>query len=125
MEKEPDALCVAFMYAPQARIVLEKILRLPKGSTVREGLQATGWQSRPEVRELLDQGPAVPQLTCGVWGKTCGLDQLLQDNDRVELYRPLLADPKAARRERFARQGSRGAGLFARRRSPAKPQNNP
>lgn len=124
MEKEPDALCVTLMYAPQARIVLEKILRLPKGSTVREGLQATGWQSRPEVRELLDQDSAATQLTCGIWGKTCGLDQLLRDNDRVELYRPLLADPKTARRERFARQGRRGAGLFARRQAPAKPQNN-
>ncbi len=124
MEKEPDALCVTFVYAPQARIVLEEILRLPKGSTVREGLQAIGWQSRPAVRELLEQDPAASQLTCGIWGKVCGLDQLLQDNDRVELYRPLLADPKAARRERFARQGSRGAGLFARMRAPAKPQNN-
>jgi hypothetical protein len=46
---------------------------------------------------------------------------VLQTGDRLELYRPLLVDPKRARRERFARQGSRSAGLFARRRTPTSP----
>jgi hypothetical protein len=39
----------------------------------------------------------------------------------VELVRPLLVDPKVARRERFRRQGSRAAGLFAGRRPGSKP----
>jgi hypothetical protein len=39
----------------------------------------------------------------------------------VELYRPLLVDPKVARRERFRRQGARNTGLFAQRRPGAKP----
>ncbi|MDH5708755.1 MAG: RnfH family protein, partial [Hylemonella sp.] len=46
--------------------------------------------------------------------------QVLRDLDRVELYRPLKVDPKVARRERFARQGARGAGLFASKRAGAK-----
>lgn len=121
MEEKSDSLCVTLVYVVQAGDLLEKNLCLPKGSTVRQALLATGWQNRPEVGELLDLGAAATQLACGIWGKACGLDQPLRDNDRVELYRPLLADPKAARRERFARQGSRTAGLFARRPPPPPP----
>ncbi len=40
------------------------------------------------------------------------LDTVLTSGDRVELYRALTVDPKVARRERFAQQGARGAGLF-------------
>ncbi len=57
---------------------------------------------------------------CGVWGRVKALDQPLQDGDRVELYAPLKVDPKVARRERFARQGARSAGLFASRRANSK-----
>jgi hypothetical protein len=38
------------------------------------------------------------------------MDQVLRDRDRVEVYRPLLVDPKVARRERFRRQGARAPG---------------
>ena len=59
--------------------------------------------------------------SCGVWGRTKELDQVLQDGDRVELYQPLKVDPKVARRERFAQQGARSkAGLFASRRANSK-----
>jgi uncharacterized protein len=37
------------------------------------------------------------------------------------VYRPLLVDPKVARRERFRTQGARAAGLFAKKRPGAKP----
>lgn len=57
---------------------------------------------------------------CGVWGRVKALDQPLQDGDRVEFYAPLKVDPKVARRERFARQGARRAGLFASRRANSK-----
>ena len=121
MVKQPDAetLCIALVFAPQARTVLEKTVRLPYGSTVRDAVLATGWQSRPEVRELIEKGHEAAQLSCGIWSKPCALSQVLQEGDRVELYRSLLVDPKVARRERFARQGSRTAGLFARKRGPA------
>jgi putative ubiquitin-RnfH superfamily antitoxin RatB of RatAB toxin-antitoxin module len=48
------------------------------------------------------------------------LQQTLHDNDRVEIYRALGIDPKAARRERFTRQGARTAGLFSKKRTGAK-----
>jgi putative ubiquitin-RnfH superfamily antitoxin RatB of RatAB toxin-antitoxin module len=45
---------------------------------------------------------------------------LLKEGDRVEWLRGLRVDPKVARRERFQKQGSRAAGLFASRRPGAK-----
>lgn len=56
----------------------------------------------------------------GIWSRVRPLDAPLADGDRVEVYRALVADPKVARRERFAQQGSRAAGLFARRRPGSK-----
>lgn len=40
----------------------------------------------------------------GIFGKIVPDKQLLRDGDRVEIYRPLLADPKEARRKRVAQQ---------------------
>lgn len=60
------------------------------------------------------------ELAWGVWGRVRPLSHFLREGDRVELYRALKADPKEARRERFARQGARNAGLFARRRPNSK-----
>ncbi|MCO5103858.1 MAG: RnfH family protein [Burkholderiaceae bacterium] len=79
---------------------------LPVGATVSDALHASGCL----------EGPAV--AAAGVWGRVAPLARLLCDGDRVEIYRPLTVDPKVARRERFDRQGRRGAGLFARRRKP-------
>jgi putative ubiquitin-RnfH superfamily antitoxin RatB of RatAB toxin-antitoxin module len=43
--------------------------------------------------------------------------QLVNADDRIELYRPLKVDPKVARRQRFKRQGKGRTGLFAKRKS--------
>ena len=56
-----------------------------------------------------------------MWQVASDPSQRLRDRDRVEIARPLRVDPKLARRERFQRQGSRAAGLFAQRRPGAKP----
>jgi putative ubiquitin-RnfH superfamily antitoxin RatB of RatAB toxin-antitoxin module len=42
----------------------------------------------------------------GIFGHKASLDQVLREGDRVEIYRPLIADPKEARRQR-ARQESK------------------
>ena len=39
-------------------------------------------------------------LYVGIFGELAGLDDSLRDGDRIEIYRPLLADPKTIRRER-------------------------
>ena len=65
------------------------------------------------------QEPAEGEL--GIWGRRCQAQQPVREGDRIEIYRPLRVDPKVARRERFRKQGARGAGLFAQRRPGAKP----
>ena len=61
-----------------------------------------------------------PEWRAAVWGKSVDSNTLLKDGDRLEVLRPLLVDPKEARRLRFNQQGSRAAGLFAKRRQGAK-----
>jgi len=56
-----------------------------------------------------------------IWGQPSHPQQLLKHTDRLEVLRGLRVDPKVARRERFQKQGSRSAGLFAKRRAGAKP----
>ncbi|TCS97613.1 sulfur carrier protein/hypothetical protein [Tepidimonas ignava] len=99
---------VELVWAEAPRRVRVVTLTLPPGTTVAQALQASGWP----VGEALAQG----RLGLSVWGRKAALDTPLRDGDRLELTRPLRVDPKVARRERFARQGARAPGLFARRR---------
>lgn len=107
---DPGVLHVVVLVSPGPREVHEVTLSLPAGATVAQALQASG---------LLGQVQANRWMV-GVWRRKAELTQVLRDQDRVEAYRPLLVDPKVARRERFARQGARSAGLFAKRRAGAK-----
>jgi len=95
--------------------VHEQALTLPGGSTVGDALGAAGLLGTFQI----DCGGDAASV--GIWGRKAGLDGVLRDGDRVELWRPLRVDPKRARRERFGRQGVGSAGLFARRRPGAKP----
>ncbi|MCW0402290.1 RnfH family protein [Xanthomonas sacchari] len=63
-------------------------LELPEGATVADALAAA---ALPE---------ATPGMPCAVYGEVAAPTRLLQDGDRVELLRPLLIDPKDARRRR-------------------------
>lgn len=111
---ELPVIRVVVMVSPGPRDVREAALLLPQGATVQEALHASG---------LLDclGGLQLATLAIGIWRRKAVLADVLRDLDRVEVYRPLLVDPKVARRERFARQGARSAGLFAKRRAGAKP----
>lgn len=104
---------VTVVYSPVAREVRDIELHLAPSSTVLQAVQASG---------LLQLFPLIDQQTTvlGVWGRKASLNQTLRDNDRVEIYRPLTVDPKVARRERFAKQGARTAGLFVKKRAGAK-----
>ena len=98
------------------REVSEQVVRMPQGATVRDALQAADGFALTVV-----QGSrGADALSVGVWGRAVGLDVPLAHLDRVEVYRPLTVDPKVARRERFAKQGARTTGLFARRRPGGK-----
>jgi putative ubiquitin-RnfH superfamily antitoxin RatB of RatAB toxin-antitoxin module len=74
----------------QERVVLD----LPPDSTVQDALQASG---------MLQRLPRIEPGRLGVWGSPVTAETRLRDRDRVEIYRPLIADPKKVRRERAAR----------------------
>lgn len=106
---------IVLMDAPAARQVTELSLAVPEGTSVREALVLSGWlESRPEFAQSL------PQLEVAVWGRKVPLSHVLRDQDRLEFLRPLIVDPKVARRERFKKQGAKTAGLFTKRRPGAK-----
>jgi putative ubiquitin-RnfH superfamily antitoxin RatB of RatAB toxin-antitoxin module len=104
---------VTVIYSPAPRQVLEWPLDLPAGATARQAVLASGL---PDVFPAYEAEAAAP----GIWGRKVSWDQPLRDRDRVEVYRELKVDPKLARRQRFRKQGARGAGLFAKRRPGGK-----
>ena len=70
-------------------------LTLAEGTTVQQAIECSG---------LLAEFPEI-DLTrnkLGVWNKLAKLDQALRDMDRIEIYRPLIADPKEVRKQRAA-----------------------
>jgi putative ubiquitin-RnfH superfamily antitoxin RatB of RatAB toxin-antitoxin module len=98
--------------------VQEIHLQLPAGSTVQDVLargvtqclQSKLASDHASLSSLQFQQP-------GIWGKKVPWTQVVQADDRIELYRPLKVDPKVARRQRFKRQGKGRTGLFANRKS--------
>ena len=104
---------VSLIYSPAARQVREWALELAEGSSVAQALAQSGlFAEFPQLHAT--------RLTVGVWGRKRPMAHLLNDSDRVEIYRSLRVDPKVARRERFNNQGAKSAGLFAKSRPGGK-----
>lgn len=80
-----------------------RTLQLPSGSTLEEAVRASG---------LLAQHGAIDlkQHKVGIWNKVVSLQTVLREQDRVEIYRPLTADPKLVRRQRVAAGRTMGGG---------------
>jgi putative ubiquitin-RnfH superfamily antitoxin RatB of RatAB toxin-antitoxin module len=76
---------------PDQQLILE--VSVKGGAPLREAVMVSG---------ILEQFPEIDadQLNCGIFGTSRSLDHPLKDGDRVEIYRPLLADPRVARRTR-------------------------
>ena len=85
---------VAYALPDKQRIVK---LDVPSGTTA---LQAVSMSQLDEVFEDLVLGP---DIKLGVWGKAVTGDRVLAMGERVEIYRPLLIDPKEVRKARAAR----------------------
>ncbi len=101
-------LQITIAYSPGPREVRQWDLQVATGTTVREALMQSGlFEAYPDLRGQ--------SLSLAVWGRAATPSQSLRERDRIEVLRPLRVDPKVARRERFARQGTRAAGLFARK----------
>ena len=102
-----DPINIEVVYALPQRQELVSI-RLPEGATVQQAVEASGLiQKYPEI------DPANGKF--GIFAKISKPDALLRDKDRVEIYRPLIADPKEVRRQRAAegKVMKKGAGAVA------------
>jgi len=79
---------------PDKQLILG--LQAAAGITIREAIERSGiLREFPEIE--------VEDAKVGVFSKASKLDDTLQDGDRVEIYRPLIADPKAARKKKAAK----------------------
>ena len=112
MADDGTALHITVVVCVASRRVVERALQLPAGATVADALKFCCAQ------QLLPVGSH--PVAVGLWGRQVAPDRPLAQGDRVEVYRALKVDPKVARRERFARQGARTTGLFARQRPGGK-----
>jgi len=92
---EAPLLRVEVACSPRAGVVEIVELQLPAGSTLRDAIESSGLAAR--------DAPAEP-FAVGVWGRRCAPGDAVHDGDRIEIYRPLQADPKEARRLRQRRQ---------------------
>ena len=85
---------VAYALPDKQRIVK---LEVPQGTTALEAV------FRSQIAQFFDELEEGPGLKLGVWGKAVTADRALVSGERVEIYRPLVADPKEVRKARAAR----------------------
>lgn len=99
MDRPPRAenLVIEVAYALADRQILVR-LTLAQGTTVRQAALQSGLGA-----QFL--GLDLTRSPLGIFGKRVAAPEarVLQDGDRVEIYRPLLADPKEVRRQRAAK----------------------
>jgi putative ubiquitin-RnfH superfamily antitoxin RatB of RatAB toxin-antitoxin module len=88
---------IEVVYAAEDRQVL-RVVTVPSGTSVRAAVQLSG---------IAAQFPGVDLADCplGIFGKVIADADLraVAAGDRIEIYRPLLADPKEVRRLRAAK----------------------
>ncbi len=96
MEKaEGKKITVEVAYAlPERQMIIP--LKVEEGTTVKQAILQSG---------ILDKFPGLeltPETKVGIFSKLTKQDAVLRDGDRVEIYRPLIADPKEVRKRRAA-----------------------
>jgi len=84
---------------PDKQALLEVVVE--KGCTVEQAIEASG---------VLKRFPNIDLTTnkVGIWYRTCKLTDEPNDGDRISIFRPLIADPKEARRRRAERAKEEG-----------------
>ena len=88
-----NKLTVEVVYATKEQQYLVG-LEVDAGTTALAAVQLSG---------LYTQFPHTLDYPMGIYGKAVAADTVLENHDRVELYRPLLIDPKENRRRRAAK----------------------
>jgi len=90
---ETKKIPVELVYAlPDKQYFYE--MEVPAGTTVEQAIQQSG---------ILEEVPDLNYEKVGIFYKPVKLDTVLKAGDRVEIYRPLIADPKARRRQQAAK----------------------
>jgi putative ubiquitin-RnfH superfamily antitoxin RatB of RatAB toxin-antitoxin module len=89
-----EDISVEVVYAlPEKQEVLS--LKITSGAVVSEAIERSGiLQDFPEID--------LASFKVGIYGKLAKLDAVLRGGDRIEIYRPLIADPKEIRKKRAA-----------------------
>ncbi len=118
------AVKLTLVYSSAARQVREIALELPPGSTLEQALELAQRQWLVGCQQAA-KGPgaagadaacgqghdwpaaAVAAAEFGLWGRPAAAATVLHDGDRIEIYRPLLVDPKVARRERYRQRSNK------------------
>ncbi|MQA18030.1 RnfH family protein [Rugamonas rivuli] len=87
-----DTFNIEVCYASDALQFL-RALSVPAGTTIEQAIAISG---------VLQEAPEIDLATMqvGIYAKKKTLDTVLREHDRIEIYRPLIADPKNARRRR-------------------------
>lgn len=84
---------------PEKQAILE--IMVESGTTVEQAIVASGIvKTFPDIN--------LEVLKVGIWNRTCKLTDLPKTGDRIEIYRPLIADPKEARRRRAEKAKEEG-----------------
>lgn len=99
-EMSEQTISVEVVYAlPKQQTV--KQLKVPEGTTLIQAVEQSG---------ILVQFPEIDTATnkMGIFGKGAKPDTVLRDRDRVEIYRPLIANPKEVRKKNAADKDAPG-----------------
>jgi putative ubiquitin-RnfH superfamily antitoxin RatB of RatAB toxin-antitoxin module len=90
----PELISIEVVYPLSQKQEIFSV-KLPLGATVRQAIEASGiLQKYAEID--------IAKNKLGVYAKLSKPDAPLRDRDRVEIYRPLIADPKEVRKQRAA-----------------------
>jgi len=94
MESAADEILVEVAYAkPEVQVIIP--LKVRAGTTAEQAIQQSGiLKDFPEID--------LAKNKIGIFSKITKKDTILRDKDRVEIYRPLIADPKEVRKQRAA-----------------------
>ncbi|NNC98844.1 MAG: RnfH family protein [Gammaproteobacteria bacterium] len=87
-------ISVSVVYATANRQWLKEF-RMARGSSAAELIDKSGFMTDIDALQNVE----VERLKLGVFAQKVALDYLLEDGDRLEIYRPLAADPKEVRRQ--------------------------
>ena len=93
-------MMVEVAYATPERQAIVTVT-VPEGTDAKTCIERSGIQQQFVEIDL-------EQQKVGIWGKATKLDAQPRDGDRIEIYRPLIADPKAIRKKRAERAKQEG-----------------